>query len=70
VYPEKSEANIQILRIFSCYFEMLTSALALTYGGKGLQGSSLIIEKLAKTIPNSKIEFHAEGEIRHTSLVR
>jgi len=32
----------------------------LTYGGKGLRGSKLIIEKLAKTIPNSKVEFDPE----------
>jgi pimeloyl-ACP methyl ester carboxylesterase len=33
----------------------------LTYGGRGLQGSKLIIEKLAKAIPDSKTEFDPNG---------
>ena len=38
----------------------------LSCGGKGLRGSKLIIEKLAKTIPNSKVEFDPdEGHSPH-----
>jgi pimeloyl-ACP methyl ester carboxylesterase len=33
----------------------------LTYGGRGMQGSELIIEKLAKAIPDSKAEFDPYG---------
>jgi pimeloyl-ACP methyl ester carboxylesterase len=40
----------------------------LTYGGKGLRGSELIIEKLAKAIPNSRVEFDPdEGHSPHLS---
>jgi len=33
----------------------------LTYGGRGMQGSRLVIERLAKTIPSSKVEFDPTG---------
>jgi pimeloyl-ACP methyl ester carboxylesterase len=40
----------------------------LTYGGKGLRGSGLVIERLAKTIPNSQAEFDPdEGHTPHLS---
>ncbi len=43
----------------------------LMYGGRGLPGSNLIIEKLARTIPNSKVRFFPnEGHIFHISNPR
>jgi pimeloyl-ACP methyl ester carboxylesterase len=33
----------------------------LTYGGRGMQGSKLVTERLAKVIPGSKVEFDPTG---------
>ena len=59
--PAALNVNLQALTQFR-------KPTLLTYGGKGLRGSKLIIEKLAKTIPNSRVEFDPdEGHSPHLS---
>jgi pimeloyl-ACP methyl ester carboxylesterase len=43
-----------------------TRPALLTYGGKGMQGPRMVIEKLAKTLPNSKVQvFPNDGHSPH-----
>jgi pimeloyl-ACP methyl ester carboxylesterase len=45
-----------------------TKPALLTYGGRGLKGSKLIIEKLAKALPNSTVKlFPDDGHSPHAS---
>jgi pimeloyl-ACP methyl ester carboxylesterase len=48
-----------------------TKPALLTYGGRGMRGSNLVIERLAKAIPNSKVEFDPnQGHAPHVSNPR
>jgi pimeloyl-ACP methyl ester carboxylesterase len=58
----------QVINIDLEALAKFTKPTLITYGGKGMQGSKLIVEKLAKTIPNSKLEFYPDqGHTPHLS---
>jgi pimeloyl-ACP methyl ester carboxylesterase len=53
--------NLEALRRFA-------KPTLLTYGGRGMAGSRLVIERLARAIPNSKAEVYADaGHTPHVS---
>ncbi|MGD0637113.1 MAG: alpha/beta hydrolase [Nitrososphaerales archaeon] len=52
--PEGSNVNLDALSRFD-------RPARLTYGGKGMRGSKLVVESIAKAIPNSRVEFDPEA---------